>query len=626
MPRCNARSCQSVTRAATLNVVGSVLLLAGGLITLAGVACPAAATESTALDLRDLAAWQGRQVTSLDLPGLPAHLRDTARAGLALVPRRKLVGRELATLTVRAATQDARRLHLLLARHGYPDARITARGEADGRKGVALSFAVTPGAAVRYGQVTITGLPAAATAAGDSVRALLARGRRFEEQVVQDSRQRLLRALRQDGFARPTVDLSITRPVADAVDLAFVCQPGRRFVYDGLVVTGAPADLTPLVHRTVSLESGTPYSPRILADTRRHLRNLQLFRQIRLQADVRDTTTLDLLADLRPRAMLTTEASVGTFTDNWLVVRGGVTHRNFWRRGRGLYLGASYATFSRNAELRTWWPALVTARSRTELRLQHEIQDEDSYRLDRSEIALSNLFTAWRHTSLRLGVTVSQAVLADRSTDPDAFASETGLQTLLHGVWYRDTSDSPLDPGQGQRLTLQADWSPPGFWTRSPFASLRAFGSRYRPLAGSSVLAMRIDGGVAWPLGDAEDLRPDRRWFAGGISSMRGHRRRQLGPLDSDGNPIGGEVRLLAGVEARVPVWSILGAALFVDTGQVWRRHRDIDFAELEVAAGVGLLLGTPVGPLRLDLGRHLGTPAAGKSRTVLLFGIGHPY
>jgi outer membrane protein insertion porin family len=603
----------------------SIILLAG-LSVLAPAPTSAAVPGPTPIDLQDLTAWQGREVTTLDLKGLPEHLLDAARRGLALTPRRKIVSRRLATLTTRTATADVRRLRLLLARRGYPDAEISVQAEADGRKGVKLTIAIQPGPAVHFRAVTTEGLPLELAAIADSVRAAFAPDRRFDEQALQGTRQALLRSMQRAGFARPQVLITVMRPQPRAADVVFACTPGERFVYEGLKIHGAPSDLAPLVRRTVRLQPGTPYHPRIITDTRHHLRQLQLFRQIRLQADTRDSTTLDLIVDLRPRDMLTAEASVGTFTDNWLVLRGGVTHRNIWKKGRGLFLGASWATYSRHAEFRTWWPALLTARSRTEWHLRHEIHDEDSYRLDKTEVAVSNLFTGRRHTSLRLGVAASQGVLADRSVDPDAFASEVGLQTLLYGILYRDTSDNPLDPARGHRLTIQADWSAPGFWTRTPFSSLRASGSWYVPLGESSVAAMRLDGGAAWPLGKASDLRPDRRWFAGGASSMRGYRRRQLGPLDGDGNPIGGEVRLLAGVEARIAVWSIFKTAVFLDSGQVWRRSGEVDLGDLETAAGIGLLIASPVGPLRLDLARHLGSPASGQPRTLLHFGIGHPF
>ena len=43
-----------------------------------------------------------------------------------------------------------------------------------------------------------------------------------------------------------------------------------------------------------------------------------------------------------------------------------------------------------------------------------------------------------------------------------------------------------------------------------------------------------------------------------------------------------------------------------MDAGQVWRKADDIQFNEIEVAAGPGLWIMTPVGPLRFDVGYRL--------------------
>jgi outer membrane translocation and assembly module TamA len=108
---------------------------------------------------------------------------------------------------------------------------------------------------------------------------------------------------------------------------------------------------------------------------------------------------------------------------------------------------------------------------------------------------------------------------------------------------------------------------------------------------------------------------------------MRGYGRHELGPRDADGNPLGGQVRLLAGAELRAMVRPPLGLAWFVDTGQVWARRTDVDLADLAVASGLGLLVETPVGPLRLDLAYNLTPPAHDDvGRWKLQFAIGHPY
>ena len=583
------------------------------------------------VDVAALREWQGRTVSRLTVTGMPEELKGRARPGLALTPRRKLLAMRREVLRLDAADADARRIRLLLARNGFPNAEITATGEADGDEHVRVTFTVRPGPAVVYRDITVTGLPEAARAAADSARVLLPRSARFGEARIVRVRDDLALGMRRAGHAHPEVAVQVTRPDSVTCDITFACTPGRTFVYDQLVLDGAPDDLEPLARKVVGLKPGTPYRPAVASDARRWLRDLDLFRQIRPRSVVADSTDLksgvmDLEIDLAPRRMSTAGATLGTFSDNPIVVGAYWSHRNLFSRGRGLGVGGSYATHLKELESRAWWPALLTARSRAQLRLRYEIQDEDSYRLDKTSVEVSNLFRPWQHSSLRLGVTVSNGVLDNRSADDEAFASDVGLQTVLGAVWFRDTSDNPLDPQTGHRLTLQGDWSPPGFWTEQPFTSLRAFGSHYTPLGGRRVLALRVDGAVAWPLGDAVDLTPDRRWYAGGTSSMRGYKRRRLGPLDSDGNPIGGEVRLLAGAELRVPLVSMVGVAFFVDSGQVWAQGRDVDLGDLAVAGGAGLLLGTPVGPVRLDAAYNLVAPAGDEPDLVLHFAIGHPF
>jgi len=596
---------------------GAWLLLC---LTTAGMA------HADAIDVSALAAWRGRPVSALELSGLPADLAGRARSGLALVPRRKLLSVRKTRLDLRLAAADASRLRLLLARNGYPEAQVAGRGEADGDDDVKVTFTVSVGPAVSYGALAIPGLPAGLAAAADSARIQLPVGARFRDDAVDAVRAALILVLHRAGYAHPQIEVSVTRRADFICDLVFACSPGPLFAYDALRIDGAPPDLEPLARRVVALRPGTPYSPRVAADARRYLRDLDLFRQIRLRSVPRDSSTLDLSAELVPRRMLTALVSVGTFTDNPIVARAYLIHRNLWRRGRGLAVGGSYATHLQEAEIRSWWHALVSARSRTDLRLRYEIQDEDSYRLDRTEAEVSTLFRPWVHSSLRVGLAVSNGVLDNRSADPSAFESDVGLQTVISAIWYRDTSDNPLTPFSGRRFTLRSDVSVPGFLTDSPFASIRAFGSQYIPLGGRRVLAVRLDAAVAWPLGDAVDLTPDRRWFAGGVSSMRGYERHRLGPLDSAGQPIGGETRLLAGAEARVPIVGIFGAAVFLDSGQVWRYRDETDLGDLAVAGGAGLLVGTPIGPVRFDVAYNLTPPPSGEPRSVFHFAIGHPF
>ncbi|MEZ4387738.1 MAG: outer membrane protein assembly factor [Candidatus Krumholzibacteriia bacterium] len=583
------------------------------------------AADPAPVDLSELGPWYGRSVTTLEIAGMPTALVGRARPGLALTPRRKLWRVRTTVLTEATARADAARVRLLLARHGYPDARISLRAKPAGARGVAVTLRIDAGPAVTYGQVRVLGLPAPAGAVEDTLQRRLAAGARFDETAVQGARDALLMAQRRAGHAQPAVDLAVVRTGGATADVTFTCRPGARFRYDGLTVEGAPPDLEPLVRRTVNLAPDTPYAPAVSARVRQDLRQLQLFRQVRITSEAHTDSTLLLQASLRPMQMITLETSVGSFTDDWLVAQAGLRHRNLFRRGRGGSVKLLWSTHRREAVGSVWWPGLLAPRSRTALDLSGAIDDEDSYRLSTVSAELSTLFKPWTAASLRVGLTVSDGTLVDRSADPGAFVDEVGLLTALGATWYRDTSDHPLDPHDGSRMTVQSEWSPPGLLTDTPFASLRVFGSRYLPL-GPGTLAVRLDGGLAAPLGASPDLRPDRRFFAGGVSTMRGYRRRALGPTDTAGQAVGGEARILAGAELRVPFGSLLGAAFFVDSGQVWSSRHDVRLQDLAVAAGSGVLIYTPVGPFRIDVAVNLSTPDRDTSRWLVSLAIGHPY
>ncbi|MBO6574246.1 MAG: BamA/TamA family outer membrane protein [Rhodothermales bacterium] len=181
---------------------------------------------------------------------------------------------------------------------------------------------------------------------------------------------------------------------------------------------------------------------------------------------------------------------------------------------------------------------------------------------------------------------------------------------------------------------------------------------RYHTIAPGRVLAWKTVVGVARPIGQADVVPFDRRFYSGGASSVRAWRLRELGPgsasfSDSVGvggtNILGGEVKLEASVEHRLVVirslfeaaWSL---ALFVDAGNVWSGPRnpgpdagrfrlDRFYKEIGVGSGVGLRLGWDYLIVRLDLAFKVHDPLRsgeflpdGLSNFVPQFGIGHTF
>jgi outer membrane translocation and assembly module TamA len=78
-----------------------------------------------------------------------------------------------------------------------------------------------------------------------------------------------------------------------------------------------------------------------------------------------------------------------------------------------------------------------------------------------------------------------------------------------------------------------------------------------------------------------------------------------------------------------VPVWRDIGAAVFVDGGNVFRRVSDFELGDLRGGVGFGLRYNSPMGPLRLDLGFKLDRRELGgelERRTALHFSFGQAF
>ena len=180
------------------------------------------------------------------------------------------------------------------------------------------------------------------------------------------------------------------------------------------------------------------------------------------------------------------------------------------------------------------------------------------------------------------------------------------------------------------------------------------------------MLALKLFTGIAHPIGKSDIVPFDRRFYAGGASSVRGWGLRDLGPggarfvAADDGevaNILGGDIKLEGAVELRNALLrSVLAAdwigVLFVDAGNVWFGPRTPGFGEdapqsddgqfdvrsfyreVGVGSGVGLRAAWDYLILRLDLGvkvfdpsrRSVGAFPDGLDDIQFHFGIGHAF
>ncbi len=163
-------------------------------------------------------------------------------------------------------------------------------------------------------------------------------------------------------------------------------------------------------------------------------------------------------------------------------------------------------------------------------------------------------------------------------------------------------------------------------------------------------IAFRTLLGAGIPLDEDGVIPFDQLYFVGGANSLRGWRRRTLGPgsyfNSSDNVDRLGEINLELSAEYRFPVTSIFKGALFVDAGNVWAQKPNPDselygskdfkfgrfYKELAVSPGVGFRLDFDFFLFRVDLGipvKQAYNPNIWKlepNKTQVNFGVGYPF
>lgn len=218
----------------------------------------------------------------------------------------------------------------------------------------------------------------------------------------------------------------------------------------------------------------------------------------------------------------------------------------------------------------------------------------------------------------------------------------------------RDRTNRAISPSSGYTALLDLEVA--HRVTASDFGYQRIIGEAtvLRELSPGWILAVRGRGGwlrSASFLGlfrqdqAVEVAHPQKRFYSGGASSVRGFSQSQLGPrvltlpveslvggvgegtvcspqtimnlsCDASGladdrflpRPTGGSVLTEANMELRFPLFGpLIQGAAFMDAGQVWADESSLEFSQLEFTPGVGFRYFTPIGPVRLDVAYRTG-------------------
>lgn len=222
-------------------------------------------------------------------------------------------------------------------------------------------------------------------------------------------------------------------------------------------------------------------------------------------------------------------------------------------------------------------------------------------------------------TRLYLGgsyVTTSSTDLTPDELGPDDYVhSKLGIEQSID---FRDNTTLPTKGFHG--LARLETGSVAGDST-TPYVAAN-IDTSYRIRQGeSNHFVASFSTGVIVPA-DSSLMPIDLRLFSGGADSVRSFGEREMGPRSLSNDPIGGEAYWNASLEYIRDINDPIKGVVFFDMGQVYEDSSSWGFNNPSYAAGLGIHLDLPIGPIRLEYGYNLNRKESEPAGT-LHFSIG---
>ena len=551
---------------------------------------------------------QAATVARIDIRGLDEAMTQNVRDALSLgqAVGKDVSGRRLSVL-MRAAEDEARGA---LEPFGYYDPKIdVARSGAAGAPVVTIT--VDPGQPVRVRGFSV--VVAGAGGADADVRADIAAfqpkpGAVFEHAPYEAGKARISRSLARHGYFDAELTrhrVEVTR-AAHAADIDLAWASGARYAFGSARFTQAPSIIRPqLLANLVPWQAGDAFDQAQVERLRESLQRLDYFGRIEVtpQPDAaKERVPVDVQLTPARRSIYTAGLSYGTTSGSG--VRLGVERRYLNSRGHKALAQIDWAQQRKTLTLQYRIPAFAWLDGWYTLGAQ--AADEQNEYIDTRRVEL----VASRSGELNPHLTATASLHALRERWAYVATARSAVVDYRYATFtypalqadYVDVDDR-LFPRAGASGTLLLRSASRGLGSDASFLQAHARVNWFQGLGARDRLILRGELGHTFT-GALVDMPPSLRFYAGGDRSIRGYNDREVGPRLGR-FALGARNVVTASAEVEHYLTDQWGMAAFVDGGSAF----DGRVPDWHTGVGVGVRWRSPVGPVRLDIGRGLDHP-----------------
>lgn len=488
---------------------------------------------------------------------------------------------------------------------------------------VFITITVNEGQEFRVGAVNVGGdQPIDLSAAVEEMT--LQTGEIFSRRLVNEAVNTMSKKLGDAGYAGAQVRaVPEINDETQTVDVTLVVTPGP-LVYVRRVEFRGNADTSDVVlRREIPQLEASVSSAAAIEKGRINLQRLGFFSLVRASTrPVPDQPDqVDVVYEVKEQASGSLSASVGFSQGEGVLLGAAVSQKNFLGSGNALSFSLQSSSSTKQARFSFTDPYYTIDGVSRGVDLYFAQTDFDDtgtadYSTDETGLGLTFGYPVSNESRISTSFAVQNTNLdakasGSRASYIDTFFTSEGLNssaTAADFVEYKvgaaysfDTLNKAFLPTDGTRHRLSFDLSIPG--SDLEYYTASYLGETYIPVLEQEDVSLKFKTRLGYGdgVGDSQGLPFLKNFFAGGIRTVRGYTYNSLGPTDSNGEQIGGNVLITGTAALQFPMPGIKETdqarlSLFGDAGQVYADNAEL--GDLRYSAGLALAWMTPIGPL----------------------------
>lgn len=460
----------------------------------------------------------------------------------------------------------------------------------------------------------------------------------FSRQRLNQSTKAITERLGNDGYAFANANaVPEVNKEKRTVAFTILIDPGRRVYVRRINIAGNTKSRDEVIRREMRQLEGAFYDASKIQLSRRRIDRTQYFSDVTVETQpvegVQDQVDVNFTVKEKQTGAILLGAGISSAEG--FVLSGSITQSNVF--GSGKFLSVNVSSGSVNqvyalSYLNPYWTVdgVSAGFDVYKRKIDASNTDVSPYKTDTFGGGIKFGYPLSEISSVSFGLAAedtSTEVFGNSSPSYQSFVNTFGSDyryVAATAGWARDTRDSLILPRKGTlsranaevgigdlkyyRLQFEQQWLYPLSRTYTLFLSGQlGYGSGY--------------SGLPLPF--------FKNYYAGGPGSVRGYKPFTLGPQDINGDPIGGDRKIVGSAEVLFPVPGAendksLRLGTFVDAGQVYGPGEKVEFSQLRYSAGVSLSWSSPFGPLRLSVAEPLNDkPGDRTQRLQFTFGTG---